>query len=62
MFKIRLKLSAQIKSWNIDRLHITNCDLRVLGVRVVSFCDTIRKTLISSLADATIELNALQES
>ena len=60
IFNLDLRLSAKILRWNLSRIGLKNCDVRVLGVRVVSFCGLVRRTLRDYVARFTRRLSAVQ--
>lgn len=45
VFKFDLRLDAKILHWNVDHIGLEGCEIRVFGVRVISFCGIIKRTL-----------------
>ena len=55
-----MKLDAKIKRWDVDHIGITNCQIKVLGLKIVSFCGTIRQMIRDFVSKSQWELNEIQ--
>lgn len=60
VFKIKLKLDARIKRWDVDHIGITNCQIKVLGLKVVSFCGAIRQMIRDYVSESNWKLNEIE--
>lgn len=45
IFKFQIELNARIKKWSLDHLGIRGCEVKFLGLTIISFCGQIRRTV-----------------
>ena len=58
VFKLKIDLDGNIDRFIVDRVGIDNCEVRVLGLKVFSFCGIVKKTVKQQVEKSARSFNA----
>ena len=58
VFKLKIDLDGNIDRFIVDRVGIDNCEIRLLGLKVFSFCGIVKKTVKRQIEKQARSFNA----
>ena len=58
VFKLKIDLDGNIDRFIVDRVGIDNCEIRLLGLKVFSFCGIVKKTVKRQIEKQARTFNA----